>query len=165
MPGTFVEIGLKELFGFFHMMTTQLFPFQRFLSSTLMGVVLGWVAWQSGSVIPGMLLHGIHNVLLGMMGRSELTEPQELPWSWVLAGTAGAAEGVCHGMRLVWRTAEERSDVDHVFPLQPQGRDGKLRMPDQTARSRILKEPVNLGTCITCVDRNCDDSEQAAGIH
>jgi ABC-2 type transport system permease protein/sodium transport system permease protein len=81
------------LFGFVHMITTQLFPFQRFLSSTLMGIVLGWVAWRSGSVIPGMLLHSIHNVLLGLMGRGELATPQELDWSWVLAGTAGAAVG------------------------------------------------------------------------
>jgi len=82
------------LFGFFHMITTQLFPFPRFLSSTLMGLVLGWVAWQSGSVIPGMLLHGIHNVLLGLMGRSELAAPEEVPWLWVLAGAGGGVVGV-----------------------------------------------------------------------
>src|ERR1700760_1371649 len=37
-------------------------------------------------------------------------------------------------------------------------------MPDQTARSRILEEPVNLGSCITRVDGDCNDAKQAAGI-
>src|ERR1700756_5993705 len=38
-------------------------------------------------------------------------------------------------------------------------------MSDQTARSCILDEPINLGTCITRVDGNCDDSQQAAGVN
>ncbi len=37
-------------------------------------------------------------------------------------------------------------------------------MPDQATRSCIREEPINLGACITRVDRNCDDSQQAAGI-
>src|SRR5258705_3937345 len=58
----------------------------------------------------------------------------------------------------------KRSEVDHVLPLQGHRGCGKLRMPDQTARSRILKNPVNLGACITRVDGNCNDAKQAAGI-
>jgi hypothetical protein len=38
-------------------------------------------------------------------------------------------------------------------------------MPDQTARSRILKDPVNLGARITRVDGNCNDPKQTAGIN
>src|ERR1700755_3547958 len=59
----------------------------------------------------------------------------------------------------------KRIEVDYVFPLQSYSRRGKLRMPDQATRSCVLEEPINLGTCITRVDRNCDDSQQAAGIH
>jgi hypothetical protein len=29
-----------------------------------MGLVLGWLCWQAGSVFPGMLLHAIHNSAL-----------------------------------------------------------------------------------------------------
>jgi ABC-2 type transport system permease protein/sodium transport system permease protein len=98
-------------FGFFHMLTTQLFPFPRFLSSTLMGLVLGWVAWQSGSVLPGMLLHTIHNVILERMGGSDLATPSDLDWLWELVGIPGpgplfwvlaGAGGVALGAGLVF---------------------------------------------------------------
>src|ERR1700733_2428149 len=59
----------------------------------------------------------------------------------------------------------ERSEVDQVFPMQAHRRCRKLGMPDQTARSSILEEPVNLGTCITRVDGNYNDAKQAAGIN
>jgi hypothetical protein len=37
-------------------------------------------------------------------------------------------------------------------------------MSDQTTRSCIHEEPTNLGACITRIDGNCDDPQQAAGI-
>jgi sodium transport system permease protein len=36
----------------------------QFLPTFLMGVVLGLLAWRSGSVLPGMVFHGLHNGLL-----------------------------------------------------------------------------------------------------
>jgi ABC-2 type transport system permease protein/sodium transport system permease protein len=81
------------LFGFFHMLTTPLFPFPRFLSSTVMGLVLGSVAWQTGSVIPGMLLHGGHNVVLVLLGKSDLADLGEISWTWVGAGSVGLVVG------------------------------------------------------------------------
>lgn len=110
--GPFVTIVASAvLFGFFHLIT-QGFGFQRLLPSTLMGLVLGWVAWQSGSVIPGMLLHGLHNALLQIVSRSQgglptawhtaaggaagaavpLEEPL-LPLAWIAAGVAGVVIG------------------------------------------------------------------------
>jgi ABC-2 type transport system permease protein/sodium transport system permease protein len=52
------------LFGLFHLVGLEGFSLERGLSSTLMGLLLGWVAWRTGSVWPGMLLHGCHNALL-----------------------------------------------------------------------------------------------------
>src|SRR5262249_4186191 len=48
------------LFGLFHGVS----GFDRLLPSTLMGLVLGWVCWRTGSVLPGMLLHACYNGLL-----------------------------------------------------------------------------------------------------
>jgi ABC-2 type transport system permease protein/sodium transport system permease protein len=51
------------LFGLFHVLGASLAP-ERFLPSTAMGLVLGWLCWQAGSVFPGMLLHAVHNSAL-----------------------------------------------------------------------------------------------------
>jgi ABC-2 type transport system permease protein/sodium transport system permease protein len=48
------------LFGVFHEL---LFP-GRLLPSTFLGLALGWVRLRTASVIPGMLLHAVHNGLL-----------------------------------------------------------------------------------------------------
>lgn len=49
------------LFGLFHVLVRDALLFERFLPTAGMGLVLGWVAWRSGSVLPGMLLHVVHN--------------------------------------------------------------------------------------------------------
>ncbi|MEO1982235.1 MAG: ABC transporter permease subunit/CPBP intramembrane protease, partial [Fuerstiella sp.] len=84
------------LFGLFHVIAKDALMFERLLPSTLMGIVLGVVYERSGSVLPGMLLHVIHNGLLITVSEfeSELTQlgigisdRQHLPAS-VLAGAA-----------------------------------------------------------------------------
>jgi ABC-2 type transport system permease protein/sodium transport system permease protein len=52
------------VFGAFHMVGAHSLTPERALPTTLLGVVLGWLRWQSGSTIPGMLLHTCHNGLL-----------------------------------------------------------------------------------------------------
>ncbi len=37
------------------------------MPSTFLGLVLGWVCYRTGSVLPGMLLHASHNGLLLLM--------------------------------------------------------------------------------------------------
>jgi ABC-2 type transport system permease protein/sodium transport system permease protein len=53
-------IGSALLFGLFHMV----FTFDRLIPSTLLGLVLGWVCWETRSVFPGIVLHACHNGLL-----------------------------------------------------------------------------------------------------
>jgi len=48
------------LFGLFHEVLTP----GRFLASTFLGLVLGWVRLRTGSVLPCVVLHTIHNGLL-----------------------------------------------------------------------------------------------------
>jgi ABC-2 type transport system permease protein/sodium transport system permease protein len=49
------------LFGLFHLFALGALATPRLLPSTLMGLLLGWVCYRSGSVLPGMVLHAFHN--------------------------------------------------------------------------------------------------------
>jgi ABC-2 type transport system permease protein/sodium transport system permease protein len=80
------------LFGFFHLIMPGPFPLYRFLSSTLLGLALGWIAWHSGSVFPPIIMHAVHNAMLVLAGPGE-GMPELLPWSWFFAGLAGSLAG------------------------------------------------------------------------
>jgi sodium transport system permease protein len=109
--------GTAILFGLFHVFVSVETGWIRFLPSTLLGLVLGWVCWRTRSVFPGMLLHATHNGLIMLIGhyREQLTklgigaqEKAHLPHLWL----AAAAGGVAVGAILVWlgtRRAEPRS--------------------------------------------------------
>ena len=56
------------LFGAFHTFSGNVLTPERFLPSTFLGLVLGWVCWRTGSILPGILLHAVHNGLLLMAG-------------------------------------------------------------------------------------------------
>jgi hypothetical protein len=75
---------------------------ERVLSSTALGLVLGWVCWSSGSVVPGMLLHALSNgLLLSLAYWSEnlksfgldLQDEQHLPAAWLVAAALLTAIG------------------------------------------------------------------------
>lgn len=78
------------LFGVFH---EVLMP-GRFLASTFLGVVLGWVRLRTSSVVPCMVIHALHNGLLlsASYYRDELVargwdveERAHLPATWLAA--------------------------------------------------------------------------------
>jgi ABC-2 type transport system permease protein/sodium transport system permease protein len=94
------------LFGFFHVLIYDVLVPERLVASTLLGLVLGWVRWRSGSVWPGMVLHACHNGILMLMtlepetlgslaGLSlETTGALDLVLTWpFLAGVAGTLLG------------------------------------------------------------------------
>ncbi|HUE75158.1 MAG TPA: ABC transporter permease subunit/CPBP intramembrane protease [Pirellulaceae bacterium] len=94
------------LFGLFHVFVTVILPV-RFLPSLSLGIVLGYVCWRTGSVLPGMLLHAVHNGLLILMGRYQTqlaqwgfgaSETQHVPPLWLAAAAAVALIGLA----LVW---------------------------------------------------------------
>jgi sodium transport system permease protein len=62
------------LFGLAHWVITPVFGLERLVLTTLLGLVLGWVAWRSGSVLPAMLLHGCHNGILAWLGYQQAGE-------------------------------------------------------------------------------------------
>lgn len=86
-------------FGAFHVVSGTLLTPERFLPSLFAGLILGIVAWRSKSVLPGMLLHAIHNsgLLLLTYYQSEVEttlkswnmsfdEAEHLPTLWLVAG-------------------------------------------------------------------------------
>jgi ABC-2 type transport system permease protein/sodium transport system permease protein len=87
------------LFGVFHV-ATEPFGLDRLLPSTLMGFILGWVCWRSGSVFAPMLLHACHNAILiwilyekAQPGGGYFAEMEFVPWPWLLAAAAGVVLG------------------------------------------------------------------------
>jgi membrane protease YdiL (CAAX protease family) len=78
------------------------------LPSFLLGVILGWLCFKSGSVVPGMILHALHNSLVVLMG---YYQPQLVERGWASLEydrlpawlVAAAAAGVALGLVWVWR--------------------------------------------------------------
>lgn len=91
------------LFGLFHVISNGALSVERFLPSTFMGLVLGWLCYQSGSVWPGMLLHACHNGVLMMMAyyKDELAargfgieEQSHMPTSWIAVSVFAFVVGI-----------------------------------------------------------------------
>jgi ABC-2 type transport system permease protein/sodium transport system permease protein len=77
-------VGSALFFGVFHLVDQGLIVVERGLTSTLLGLVLAWLCWRSGSVIPGIILHAVHNsclVLLAYFQPKWLTEHFLPNWS------------------------------------------------------------------------------------
>ena len=83
------------LFGLFHVVTGNALLIERFVPSTLLGFILGWVAYRSGSVIPGMVMHFLHNGLLNLVGHyhkrlnwfgDRFDDQAHLPAAWIVVG-------------------------------------------------------------------------------
>lgn len=92
-------------FGLFHVVMAGGVTPERIFPSTLMGLLLGYVAWQSKSVLPSMLLHAIHNstLLVVVQSRDKLAEwnigqvqQEHLPWWWL--ATSGLTLAVAFAM-------------------------------------------------------------------
>jgi sodium transport system permease protein len=78
----------------------------RMLPTTMLGAVLAFVRLRSGSVLPGMVLHGVHNALLVTVIRlrPELAEATGAPaWAYAVA-----AVGLLSGGALVLRAGGAR---------------------------------------------------------
>ena len=91
-------IGLSAIaFGLFHVVLAGGAAPERILPSTLMGLLLGWVAWRSKSTIPSMIVHVIHNstLLIVVQSRDLLAEwnigqmeEEHLPGMWLVVSGA-----------------------------------------------------------------------------
>lgn len=57
------------IFGLFHVVTGNMLLIERFIPTTLLGLILGWLAYRTGSIWPGILMHFVHNALLELAGK------------------------------------------------------------------------------------------------
>ena len=80
------------VFGLFHIVVRDHLFIERMIPSTIMGLLLGLMLEKSGSVLPGMLLHAVHNGLLiavvHFQGYLEqlgigMKEETHLPMTWL----------------------------------------------------------------------------------
>ena len=90
------------LFGLFHVLTGNALLIERFVPSFLLGLVLGAIAYRTGSVIPGMVLHFVHNGLLELVGHyhekleflgTGFDDRTHLPMEWIVIATTIAIVG------------------------------------------------------------------------
>jgi sodium transport system permease protein len=99
------------LFGFLHVLLSL---FQQLFNATLLGIVLGLLAWRSGSLLPGIVFHFVNNgvavlrafPLAHLVGKPAAAAIERLNlsswlyrnpgqglyhWPWIVAGGAIAA--------------------------------------------------------------------------
>lgn len=95
------------LFGLFHVLTGNALLVERFIPTFLLGMILGVIAYRTGSVIPGMAMHFVHNGLLEMVGHyheqleflgADFDNQTHLPPYWIAIATTIAVVG----MAVVW---------------------------------------------------------------
>jgi sodium transport system permease protein len=101
------------LFGLFHVLTGSVLLIERLFPTTMMGLFLGWVAWKTGSIYPGMLLHAVHNGFLNLVAiyKDKLAflgvaedEASHLPFTWIVLATTIAMVGVA----IIWLCTKPR---------------------------------------------------------
>jgi membrane protease YdiL (CAAX protease family) len=122
------------VFGLFHASLGGVIMVERVLSSTALGLVLGWLCWISRSVFPGMLLHALNNGLLlslaywgdGLKSLGlDVQDQQHLPLKWLLAAAVLTAIGLLlayFGRRndtIVRIPSDEHLSAPVAVPTQP----------------------------------------------
>ena len=83
------------VFGGFHTISNSVVAIDRLIPTTLVGLVLGYLAYKSDSILPGMILHAVHNACVSYLAyfqpqlvkQSWFPEDETLPLMWV--GVAG----------------------------------------------------------------------------
>jgi ABC-2 type transport system permease protein/sodium transport system permease protein len=106
-PGRAI-VGSAALFAVFHLLVRDSLAVERLVPSLLLGLVLAWLCYRSGSIVPGMILHALHNGLLVLLAyyEPELTARGWVPSAedhlpaWLLGP---AAAGAALGLLWVWR--------------------------------------------------------------
>ena len=96
-------LGSAFLFALMHVLTSNILSLERLLPSLFMGVALGLVAWRTGSLWPGVILHACHNGFLLSLGHFKnalaergfgLEEGTHLPATWLAGGMLATVVGV-----------------------------------------------------------------------
>jgi sodium transport system permease protein len=96
-------LASAALFALFHVILGSVLAVERFVPSLLLGILLGWVCWRTGSVWPGVLLHALHNGCVALLGYYQpqlsalglpLSDTAHLPAAWLAVAALGVAAGI-----------------------------------------------------------------------
>jgi sodium transport system permease protein len=96
-------LSSAALFALFHVILGSVLAVERFAPSLVLGVLLGWVCWRTGSVWPGMVLHALHNSCVALLGYYQLqliemgwpmSETAHVPTAWLAVAALGVVVGV-----------------------------------------------------------------------
>jgi ABC-2 type transport system permease protein/sodium transport system permease protein len=114
-----LAIGLTGVvFGLFHASVGGLIAVERVLSSTFLGLILGWICWTTRSVFPGMVLHVFNNGLLlsllyfgpQLQERGwDVEDEKYLPLPLLLTSTVVAAIAGILLALLTWRSQQNQA--------------------------------------------------------
>ena len=87
-------------FGLFHALAVEGFWLERVPTSAALGLVLGWLAVRTGSILPGILLHLLHNAVSVQV----LVNPDVLgKWTeWNATNAAAFGAIAAAGFGLAW---------------------------------------------------------------
>jgi ABC-2 type transport system permease protein/sodium transport system permease protein len=111
-------IGSAVIFGVFHVIASTLST-ERLIPSTLMGIVLGWVCYRTGSVFPGIVLHALHNGFLLMVAHYRenlvglgwgIQEEAHLPTLWLCGAACGVL--VAGGLLVAGTSRKEAAMIE-----------------------------------------------------
>lgn len=95
-------LGSAFLFALMHVLTSNALSLERLLPSFQMGIALGLIAWRTGSLWPGVLLHACHNgFMLSLIHfKAEISElgigveeRAHLPITWLAGGVLACVIG------------------------------------------------------------------------
>ena len=115
------------LFGVFHILSNSAISLDRFLPTMLIGILLGFIAWKSDSILPGFILHALHNGTVAFLGyyQPQLSQldwfPQEsekIPPSWGIAACVVAAIGIAVVVRA--KRQESHTAVEPLAKPEPE---------------------------------------------
>ncbi len=90
------------LFGLFHTLSGSAVALDRLIPTTLIGIALGYLCYKSNSIVPGIVLHIIHNGFVAFLGYyqpqlSRLSwfpgEQDAIPYWWALVALVPALIG------------------------------------------------------------------------
>lgn len=116
------------LFGLMHVLTSNVLAVERFLPTTFMGLILGFIAVRSASLWPGMLVHALHNGLLLCLShysdelksmRILVEDGKHLPLEWLAAGAAALVLGLFGFWQFSRRHQKPYSDSPSVKADNP----------------------------------------------
>ncbi|GIW98874.1 MAG: sodium extrusion protein NatB [Pirellulaceae bacterium] len=129
-PRPWMAIVIAALaFGLMHVLTSNVLAIERFLPTTFIGLILGYVAWKTNALWTSTLLHMLHNGLLLMAAkyRETLSEwgllagaNEHFPVSWLIASATGLIVGVLLIHRSCQPHSSEHSERNAIVSPPPE---------------------------------------------